>query len=245
MARRDGPTDPRYTDPEASGRSVNQFHERSSTRNIESDEDEESWAPLMRSFRSEGRQGGRPDLDSPSTERFRRRSGSVGGNLSRGPARDWSLSDPPDLNRGRKLGRERREISSNRETRTAASSRARRKGATMDFLAVWALFGIGTLSGPERPRTTNVGRVLVREEVPVVLPILPYYSLAHTALVHVKPNDSTTASLARQDPPGEISNKRILGRVFAWMCTTLYLTSRLPQIWKNVRLSFYILLMQT
>ncbi len=27
----------------------------------------------------------------------------------------------------------------------------------------------------------------------------------------------------------------IIGRVSAWACTTLYLTSRLPQIWKNVR----------
>jgi hypothetical protein len=29
----------------------------------------------------------------------------------------------------------------------------------------------------------------------------------------------------------------IIGRISAWTCTTLYLTSRLPQIWKNVRAS--------
>ncbi|KAG6868235.1 hypothetical protein C0993_005935 [Termitomyces sp. T159_Od127] len=28
-------------------------------------------------------------------------------------------------------------------------------------------------------------------------------------------------------------DERTIGRVFAWLCTTLYLTSRLPQIWKN------------
>ena len=28
--------------------------------------------------------------------------------------------------------------------------------------------------------------------------------------------------------------RRIIGRIAAWTCTTLYLTSRLPQIWKNV-----------
>ena len=28
--------------------------------------------------------------------------------------------------------------------------------------------------------------------------------------------------------------RRIIGRISAWTCTTLYLTSRLPQIWKNV-----------
>lgn len=29
--------------------------------------------------------------------------------------------------------------------------------------------------------------------------------------------------------------ERIIGRTFAWACTVLYLTSRLPQIWKNYR----------
>jgi hypothetical protein len=31
--------------------------------------------------------------------------------------------------------------------------------------------------------------------------------------------------------------RRVIGRVSAWTCTTLYLTSRLPQIWKNVSAS--------
>jgi hypothetical protein len=30
--------------------------------------------------------------------------------------------------------------------------------------------------------------------------------------------------------------QRVIGRISAWTCTTLYLTSRLPQIWKNVSL---------
>ncbi|KDQ60972.1 hypothetical protein JAAARDRAFT_31968 [Jaapia argillacea MUCL 33604] len=36
-------------------------------------------------------------------------------------------------------------------------------------------------------------------------------------------------------PPrdAEPSPERVIGRIFAWICTTLYLTSRLPQIWKN------------
>lgn len=35
------------------------------------------------------------------------------------------------------------------------------------------------------------------------------------------------------------STERIIGRIFAWLCVSLYLTSRLPQIWKNVSPSFY------
>lgn len=36
----------------------------------------------------------------------------------------------------------------------------------------------------------------------------------------------------RQEEP--IDMKQLIGRISAWCCTTLYLTSRLPQIWKNV-----------
>ena len=38
-------------------------------------------------------------------------------------------------------------------------------------------------------------------------------------------------------PPPPIDYQRLIGRINAWACTTLYLTSRLPQIWKNVSLS--------
>lgn len=37
--------------------------------------------------------------------------------------------------------------------------------------------------------------------------------------------------------------QRAIGRVSAWSCTVLYLTSRMPQIWKNVRFFFGPLLM--
>lgn len=40
------------------------------------------------------------------------------------------------------------------------------------------------------------------------------------------------------DPPPLTpeQKRRLIGRISAWACTTLYLTSRLPQIWKNVSL---------
>lgn len=34
--------------------------------------------------------------------------------------------------------------------------------------------------------------------------------------------------------PEPINIRELIGRVSAWTCTTMYLTSRLPQIWKNV-----------
>lgn len=57
---------------------------------------------------------------------------------------------------------------------------------------------------------------------------------------------NTVASVAQEEqnhikgdkgdkPPNSGSHyQRIVGRASAWICTTLYLTSRLPQIWKNV-----------
>ncbi|KAI0818501.1 PQ loop repeat-domain-containing protein [Irpex lacteus] len=45
------------------------------------------------------------------------------------------------------------------------------------------------------------------------------------ALFNISPSDHPE----HEDPPMEY----IIGRISAWICTTLYLTSRLPQIWKN------------
>ena len=124
------------------------------------------------------------------------------------------------------------------------SSRAGRRGSTLVFLGVWALFGIGTLTGkrPGMPMSTtnNIGRVLVSG-----------HNL-ETSVYHSHPDDTFLSNppvneldtfhpypMARDDihddsPPEQPSSEQVLGRIFAWLCTTLYLTSRLPQIWKNV-----------
>jgi hypothetical protein len=137
------------------------------------------------------------------------------------------------------------------------NSRAGKKGATMVFLGAWALFGVGTLMGnkralPGRSRL-SVGRVLsplnVREslghDVLIAAPMLP-----STAEPSDVPRGFREIPLTfeDQDPPpiepvppphdSQPSTERILGRIFAWLCTILYLTSRLPQIWKNVSFTF-------
>jgi hypothetical protein len=93
------------------------------------------------------------------------------------------------------------------------SSRASRRGATLVFMGAWALFGVGTLARGLSARTGTGagGRVLA-----------------------VVQNATAPAwvQAAAAPPP---STERVIGRISAWTCTTLYLTSRLPQIWKNVR----------
>ncbi|EJD36578.1 hypothetical protein AURDEDRAFT_154575 [Auricularia subglabra TFB-10046 SS5] len=55
--------------------------------------------------------------------------------------------------------------------------------------------------------------------------------------LHTRWKRSTPAAesvgVVLNEPPPEVSLERIIGRISAWTCTTLYLTSRLPQIWKN------------
>ena len=103
----------------------------------------------------------------------------------------------------------------------------------MVFLGAWALFGIGTLASRRMDMamsTTNeIGRVLVSGHTPI------YHSHPDLPKLSVSELDTFDLVYPRDDTPNEFpSNEQIVGRIFAWLCTTLYLTSRLPQIWKNV-----------
>ncbi|KAH9946113.1 PQ loop repeat-domain-containing protein [Epithele typhae] len=128
------------------------------------------------------------------------------------------------------------------------SSRASRKSATMVFMGVWALFGVGALSGGRGVLSKAVGqrsgKVLARAEVPVVLSrsqptfvsddlsvdhILSKRQGAEGAMVEFE----TTAESVFMKAEPEVDLEFLIGRISAWACTTLYLTSRLPQIWKN------------
>ncbi|CDO68284.1 hypothetical protein BN946_scf184799.g11 [Trametes cinnabarina] len=125
------------------------------------------------------------------------------------------------------------------------SSRASRKGATMVFLGVWALFGVGAFAGGRYSPSdlaNHTGRVLARADVPtvalpqtsgshVVDPVLSSHVPGHPATFHDFYTTSDVSGL--QDPALPPTLEHIIGRISAWICTTLYLTSRLPQIWKN------------
>lgn len=127
------------------------------------------------------------------------------------------------------------------------NSRASRKGATMVFLGAAAIFGIGQLTGGDPLSSSSslsgVGRVISSTDfhsVPVAVSMTTSIPEQHIT-PYIAAIDLLSQDLPPQDTPSHdphstsSSNKRILGRIFAWLCTTLYLTSRLPQIWKNVR----------
>ncbi|KAF8136786.1 PQ loop repeat-domain-containing protein [Boletus edulis] len=126
------------------------------------------------------------------------------------------------------------------------TSRASRRSAGMVLLGMGVLFGIGRYTGDTQPligRRAKTGAVLVSTSnlnIPLSgLPVAenPSKHLTDTTPFSFDvelpslPNDSGF-NQSRQ-PDEDTNYERIVGRIFAWTCTTLYLTSRLPQIWKN------------
>jgi solute carrier family 66 (lysosomal lysine-arginine transporter), member 1 len=139
----------------------------------------------------------------------------------------------------------------NRTSTRTSGSRASRRGASLVFLGFWALFGVGTLAGSRRSlpsiSSLSVGRVLtpLDGQVPRALDIPtavgPDYQPEDFSWVEIS---ADTGSTNHEDlpPPGEsLPIRQVIGRLSAWTCTILYLTSRLPQIWKNVSTMVYSL----
>ena len=206
-----------------------------------------------------------------STERHARRGGSItrSPRLSRNTFLPPSMQVTPTptdavagasaaLERGRSLQRDvdspiHATTESPESTIRRSSKAASRRSATMVFLAIWALFGVRTLTGSNIPISstrdhTNSGKVLYAKgmTIPdlylasasstVLLAAIPTITVAHDPTRYAHFDDKPPHELPPDgDVPDQPSGERIVGRIFAWLCTTLYLTSRLPQIWKNVR----------
>ncbi|THH20699.1 hypothetical protein EW146_g724 [Bondarzewia mesenterica] len=220
----------------------------------EDEVDEEALAALADSFHSEGGRSSRRKRVSWSKERL----SSLGrasrqSTLSPMPPPNLHMTSPVDeldtLIRGRPLqrGEDTSAVEEGEgwwraedESQLRRNSRASRRGASMVFMGVWALFGVGTLVGSKRGvASTNdvrVGRVLSDIEVPVAvavppLPVLPDVGVASSEAVPLVFAEPLPGGPGHERPA--VSWERIIGRISAWVCTTLYLTSRLPQIWKN------------
>lgn len=209
------------------------------------DVDESALAALADSFHSERGHETRRKRISWSIERYGGRGGSVGQLTlpQQLPSTD-SLLDP--TGRGRPLQRdldESLELEPEVATPNRRNSRASRKGATMVFLSTWALFGIGTLAGSKHGVSVNtdsrMGRVLAIRGLGMPESIYQHNQPMHVTIEALQDGvwsyDDGPTSLPDMHIASDTFNERVIGRIFAWLCTTLYLTSRLPQIWKNVR----------
>ncbi|KAG8748287.1 hypothetical protein FRC10_007677 [Ceratobasidium sp. 414] len=164
--------------------------------------------------------------------------------------------------RGRPFERPEGETSPVEERRRRVSQTTGR-GASLVFLAVFGMWGIGFGGnagsvGDAGSRVGKVGRVIGRPEAYVQNTVHPSVYFAPTPkgvvqLQYVPPSSGAHPHMGSQDnpsesipptapppvpPPAEDGPDRtswtwIIGRISAWACTTLYLTSRMPQIWKN------------
>ena len=123
----------------------------------------------------------------------------------------------------------------------------RRRAAGVAFMSIGLLaFGrsrgaISTGGSMIAGRRGDIGRVLTP------LSAVEHHYIPHSPTRHpAAPNslyDPFTTTFTNLDYPGHpdtppsrppVDYQRLIGRINAWACTTLYLTSRLPQIWKNV-----------
>lgn len=176
--------------------------------------DDDALAALADSFHSEGgRTLGRKRV-SWSLERGGRRGTSL--IIPRKGQLD-PVDSPVDLlDRGRAVERVGESPLSPSAPSTMRRSTSHR--SNMMFLAAFALFSFGAVS---QRSIIGSGRVLFGRDVAVVV--------SESAALDGSANILASEFVNATDAAGE----RILGRIFAWLCTTLYLTSRLPQIWKN------------
>ncbi|PVF94159.1 PQ-loop-domain-containing protein [Serendipita vermifera] len=145
-----------------------------------------------------------------------------------------------------------------KDGRSSSKSGSRKRSASIVFLSfgIWALFAFGRAPSNsnepvDRKEVDGRGRVLgwsgEVEDSPRIssIPSLQWDSSNHPSMTtpsFSSEREHTTLyftidSRRRRphDPPPLTpeQKRRIIGRISAWACTTLYLTSRLPQIWKN------------
>lgn len=217
------------------------------------DVDEGAFSALADSFHSEGGQtiGNYNKQVSWDTEPGRRRGNSVGGytTLTRSaflpPSASHMENSVDSLARGRSLQRDSERANLGVQLSVSRSSRISKQGASMVFLGLFALFGIGgggSFGSKHMSMLTITGRVLA----PRAMDSVETRSTTNLISdVSVSSEDTFAYTLISIPPPSTTDfepqvaeshdQEIIIGRIFAWVCTTLYLTSRLPQIWKNVR----------
>ncbi|KAG9127016.1 hypothetical protein FRC07_000992 [Ceratobasidium sp. 392] len=149
------------------------------------------------------------------------------------------------------------------EERRRRASQTSGRGASLVFLAVFGMWGIG-FGGENKSiggigtELGRLGRVIRQPEAHIQNTVHPsvYFAPAPKGIVqlqYIPPSPDVSSRIGSQEnplettpptapppipPPAEDEPDRsswtwVIGRISAWACTTLYLTSRMPQIWKN------------
>lgn len=154
---------------------------------------------------------------------------------------------------GRVTNRERSEESHKSRSLSlvrGSGGKGSRRAAGMTFMSVgllvgWGGFGHTVIGGMNKQVGRSTGIVLNQATTwptirhPNILSSSPTMSSNTPFFLEFSATDLDFQSHEDYPRPPEDpqSYQRIIGRISAWSCTTLYLTSRMPQIWKNVSVS--------
>ncbi|WOO84374.1 Lysosomal amino acid transporter 1 [Vanrija pseudolonga] len=164
------------------------------------------------------------------------------------PQNELEQSDTLDDLRDSHVLEIRRRVGSRSQNRSGSQARARgsgRRAATVAFMGLGLLFWRGAVPGVVVPRGGGgEGHVVERiEQVSAASSVSAWHTAPlHPPVLGYRPRTFVTFEDPEdpRDPPPppppkdeEPDLKEVIGRISAWCCTTLYLTSRLPQIWKN------------
>lgn len=148
------------------------------------------------------------------------------------------------------MARRQRDKSRSLSMARGSSGRGGRRAAGVAFMSLSLVVRgwYGLTPGTNAPvwamqlgsSSTSMGRVVTPPAVSTMQPRHPPIHAAsavgmesrETVFIWIQGEDDHHHHDPSPDPPQ--SFQRQIGRISAWSCTTLYLTSRLPQIWKNV-----------
>lgn len=103
----------------------------------------------------------------------------------------------------------------------------------------WAQLRHPTFFGaPTTPSSVSPTPQLIRHEKRQIFPIAVSTRdpIPSTNIPRIESHQEEESPPPEEEPYPKRDFERFFGRASAWMCTTLYLTSRLPQIWQNVSL---------
>ncbi|CAO3569516.1 unnamed protein product [Mortierella alpina] len=167
---------------------------------------------------------------------------------------DIAVADLPEIGQTRHHSSPTRPHHSRRNTTTTAASEGMQeelRGIGRD-LDLEPSESVSPLLQRPRPRTaTTTTDIAHRRSTSMVLFGLVMLTMRHTLPAHQRPsvqfsgspthNDSRVFARALEDEQivgagpslAEDPNIIQLGRIFAWVCTVFYLSSRMPQLWKN------------
>jgi hypothetical protein len=129
--------------------------------------------------------------------------------------------------------------------RTQSGKGKGRRAAGVAFMSLGLIARFGGITPRLGIEESGVGRVLernmetrtIRHPNPFLYGPTTAFDTNHYTTIEIPEGTYRAHDHGHEDPPPESpSFKRLFGRTSAWACTTLYLTSRLPQIWKNVSL---------